>query len=77
MRRRKTVGRFDVTVIALGVLGAAGLCLGMLWGLHRLADWLSADPARWLIAAALIAGWIGVWAVIGLAGTLLTALLAR
>ena len=63
--------------IIIGWLGAAGLCAGLFWGLHRLADWLSADPARWLIAAALIAGYIGVWAVIGLIGTLLTALISR
>ena len=73
MRRPATV-RIDVV---LGALGAAGLYAGLFWGLHRLADWLSDDPARWLIAAALIAGWIGVWAVIGLLGTLLTALTSR
>ena len=33
MRRRKTADRIEVMV---GTLGAVGLYLGMLWGLHRL-----------------------------------------
>ena len=74
MRRRRKVDRVEVLA---GVAGAVGLYLGLFWGLHRLADWLSDDPIRWLIAAVLVAGWIGVWAVIGLVGSLLTALLAR
>lgn len=74
MRRRRRVKRAEVLA---GAAGAVGLCFGLLWGLHRLGDWLSDDPVRWLIAAVLVAGWIGVWAVIGLAGSLLTALLAR
>ena len=77
MRRRGKVKRIEVLAGAVGVAGAVGLCLGLFWGLHRLADWLSDDPVRWLIAAILVAGWIGVWAVIGLVGSLLTALLAR
>ena len=77
MRRRRKVDRVEVLAGVAGVAGAVGLYLGLFWGLHRLADWLSDDPARWLIAAALVVGWIGVWAVIGLAASLLTALLAR
>ena len=77
MRRRRRVKRVEVLAGAAGAAGAVGLYLGLFWALHRLADWLSDDPVRWLIAAALVVGWIGVWAVIGLAGSLLTALLAR
>ena len=74
MRRRRKVKRVEVLA---GAAGAVGLYLGLLWGLHRLGDWLSDDPVRWLIAAVLVAGWISVLAVIGLASSLLTALLAR
>ena len=63
--------------LLFGLLGAVVLFLGMLWGIHWLSEWLSEDPIRWLIAAALAVGWICVCAVIGLVGTLLTALLGR
>ena len=49
----------------------------MFWGLHGLADWLSAEPLRWLIAVALVAGWIYLWAVVGLCSALLAALRTR
>ena len=74
MRRRRKAKRVEVLA---GAAGAVGLYLGLFWGLHRLGDWLSDDPVRWLIAAVLVAGWISVLAVIGLASSLLTALLAR
>ena len=74
MRRWSTAERIGLMA---GMLGAGGLCLGAFWGAHRAVDWLSDDPVRWLIAAALIAGGICAWAVIGLVGALLTALLAR
>lgn len=64
--------RIDVMV---GALGAVGLYIGVLWGLHRLADWLLADPGRWLIAAAVLLAWVCAWVVIGFVGSLLAALL--
>ena len=63
--------------IIAGWLGAVALLIGMFWGLHWLADWLSAEPWRWLAALALIVTVICVWAVIGLIGSLLGALLGR
>ena len=60
-----------------GLLGAVVLFVGVQWEIHRLSEWLSEDPIRWFIAAALADGWICAWAVIGLVGTLLTALLGR
>ena len=74
MRRWSTAEQIGFMV---GVLGAAGVCFGMLWWAPRLADGLMDDPVHWLIAMALIAGGICVWAVIGLVGALLTALTAR
>ena len=59
------------------MLGAVALLVGMFQGLHWLADWLSAEPWRWLLAAALIAGWIWLWVVVGLCSALLAAVLAR
>ena len=74
MRRRRTMNRIEVLA---GAAGAVGLYLGMFWGAHRLADWTSDDPVRLLVAVVLAAGWICVWVVIGLASSLLTALLTR
>lgn len=74
MERRKARERKE---LMLGMLGAVALLIGMFQGLHWLDDWLSAEPVRWLIAAALVAGWVWLWLVIGLCSAFLAALLAR
>ena len=74
MERRKARERKE---LMLGMLGAVALLIGVFQGAHWLDDWLSAEPVRWLIAAALVAGWIWLWLVIGLCSALLAAVLAR
>ena len=71
-RRRWTAGDWYAFVF-----GAGGLAALYFTAVHWFADWLSAEPGRWLAALALIIAWVCVWVVIGLVGSLLTALLAR
>ena len=72
MRRGWTAGDWYAFIF-----GTGGLAVLYFAAMHWFADWLSNDPIRWLVAASLVVGWICAWAVIGLAGSLLTALLAR
>ena len=70
-------GRMDWIGLLAGVLVIVVLYGGAFWVVHRFLGWVMDDPLRLLIAIPLAIGCICIWAVIGLASSLLTALLTR